>query len=59
MTTSAAAYQKIKVTPIAGALGAEIEGADLSKPLPDAIFHEIKKAFLLGGGQRRLQAAYG
>ena len=35
----------ITVTPVAGALGAEIAGADLSK-LDDAMFDEIHQAFL-------------
>jgi taurine dioxygenase len=36
----------IEVHPIAGALGAEILGVDLSQPLPDATFRDIRQAFL-------------
>jgi taurine dioxygenase len=36
----------IHVQPIAGALGAEVSGVDLSKPLSDAQFSEIHQAFL-------------
>jgi taurine dioxygenase len=36
---------RIEVAPIAGALGAEIGGVDLSKPLDGAIFSEIRQAF--------------
>ncbi len=39
-------YEAIEVTPIAGALGAEIAGADLSKPLTDGLFAEIYQAFV-------------
>ena len=36
----------IHVQPIAGALGAELSGVDLSEPLSDAQFSEIHQAFL-------------
>ncbi len=39
-------YKFLKVDPIAGALGAEISGVDLRKPLTDAVFDEIHAAFL-------------
>jgi taurine dioxygenase len=39
-------YRRIQVRPIAGALGAEIEGVDLSRPLDDATFGEIHRAWL-------------
>ena len=39
-------YQQITVDPISGALGAEIHGVDLSQPLDDATFAEIRRAFL-------------
>jgi taurine dioxygenase len=39
-------YETIRVNRIAGALGAEIEGADLRKPLTDALYGEIYQAFL-------------
>jgi taurine dioxygenase len=42
----AARYRKIDVRPLTGALGAEILGPDLSKPLDDATFAEIHRAFL-------------
>jgi taurine dioxygenase len=38
-------YQRIRVEPIAGALGAEIEGVDLAD-LDDETFAEIRRAFL-------------
>ena len=38
-------YRKIEVTPIAGALGAEIGGVDLSALPDDATFDEIRQAF--------------
>ncbi len=37
--------QHISVHPISGALGAEIDGVDLSRPLDDTVFHEIRDAF--------------
>ncbi len=37
--------RNIKVSPIAGALGAEIHGVDLAKPLGNETFAEIRKAF--------------
>jgi taurine dioxygenase len=37
---------RIDVRPVAGALGAEIFGADLARPLDDATFREIHDAFL-------------
>ncbi|MCG8544385.1 MAG: TauD/TfdA family dioxygenase [Alphaproteobacteria bacterium] len=39
-------FRKIEVKPIAGALGAEIEGVDLGQPLDDETFGEIRQAFL-------------
>lgn len=39
-------YAHIDVKPIAGACGAEIHGVDLSKPLSDAVFDEIHRAFV-------------
>jgi taurine dioxygenase len=41
---SNSAYRHIEVKPIAGALGAEIEGVDLSKPLSEDVFAEIQQA---------------
>ena len=40
------AYRTIRVEPIAGALGAEISGVDLSRPLGNERFAEIHRAFL-------------
>jgi len=39
-------YEHIQVTPIAGALGAEIAGVDLSRGLDDAVFAEVRRAWL-------------
>ncbi|MEL6862558.1 MAG: TauD/TfdA family dioxygenase, partial [Pseudomonadota bacterium] len=36
----------LEITPVAGALGAEIAGADLSEDLSNAQFDEIHRAFL-------------
>jgi taurine dioxygenase len=41
-----ATYRTIKVEPIAGALGAEIHGVDLARPLDDATVSEIREAWL-------------
>lgn len=38
-------YQRIQVRPISGAIGAEIHGVDLSTPLDDQTFAEVRKAF--------------
>lgn len=38
-------YQRIEVSPISGALGAEINGVDLAKPLDDKTFAEVRRAF--------------
>lgn len=38
-------FQHITVQPISGALGAEVSGADLSRPLSEDIFAEILSAF--------------
>jgi taurine dioxygenase len=40
------AYRTITVTPIAGALGAEVGGVDLSAGLPDEVMGEIRRAWL-------------
>jgi taurine dioxygenase len=45
-STEPAPYARIEVKRIAGAMGAEIEGADLSQPLDDATFAEIHRAWL-------------
>jgi len=39
-------YRHIKVRPIAGALGAEIEGVDAARPLEAGVIAEIRQAFL-------------
>jgi taurine dioxygenase len=38
-------YRRIAVAPIAGALGAEISGVDIGKPIDDATFAEIRRAW--------------
>jgi len=38
-------FKKIEVHPIAGALGAEVRGVDLSSPLDDETFAEVTRAF--------------
>ncbi len=38
-------YARICVSPIAGALGAEISGVDVSRPMDDATFAEIRRAW--------------
>jgi taurine dioxygenase len=38
-------YQRIKVAPVTGALGAEIEGVDLSSPMDEELLSEVKRAF--------------
>ncbi len=40
------AYDRIAVTPIAGALGAEIGGVDLAAPLDDETYAEIRRALV-------------
>ena len=45
-TVTAPTYTRIRVSPISGALGAEIDGVDLSQPLDDETFGEIKQAWL-------------
>ncbi len=39
-------YRHIEVLPIAGALGAEIHGVDIGRPLEDEVVAEIRRAFL-------------
>ncbi len=39
-------YETIVVKPIAGAIGAEVEGADLRRPLDNRTWSEIHRAFL-------------
>ncbi len=39
-------YRRIEVHPVSGALGAEIKGADLSRPLEPDLLAEIRRAFL-------------
>jgi alpha-ketoglutarate-dependent taurine dioxygenase len=38
-------YRRITVSPISGALGAEIGGVDISRPIDDATFAEIRRAW--------------
>jgi taurine dioxygenase len=44
--TNVAQYQTITVTPIAGSIGAEIGGVDLSLDLDDGVLAEIRRAWL-------------
>lgn len=44
--TTGQPYTYIDVRPASGALGAEIGGVDLSQPLDDGVFAEIRQAFL-------------
>jgi taurine dioxygenase len=39
-------YRAIDVNPVAGALGAEIRGVDLARPLAEEVVAEIRRAFL-------------
>lgn len=39
-------FEKIAVKPIAGALGAEIEGVDLARPMDNSTAEEVHRAFL-------------
>ncbi|MBI3045808.1 MAG: TauD/TfdA family dioxygenase [Betaproteobacteria bacterium] len=39
-------YRHIEVRRIAGALGAEIQGVDIARPLPEEVVAEIRQAFL-------------
>ncbi len=39
-------YQRIRLRPVAGSLGTEIEGVDLKQPLDDETYAEIKQALL-------------
>jgi len=43
--THANEYERIGVSPIAGALGAEIRNVDISRPIDDATFAEIRRAW--------------
>lgn len=40
------AFERFAVTPLAGALGAEIRGIDLSRSLPSGVADDIRRAFL-------------
>lgn len=46
MSDSEKGYSHIEVFPIAGALGAEVRGVDIARPLSDALVAEIRQAFL-------------
>jgi len=36
----------IRVAPIAGAIGAEVHGVELTKPMDDSTFEQVHQAFL-------------
>jgi taurine dioxygenase len=38
-------YRHIRVTPSGGVIGAQIDGVDVSRPLDEAVFAEIRQAF--------------
>lgn len=46
MSAGENSYRHIEVSPLAGALGAEISGVDLAQPLEAAAVSEIRQAFL-------------
>lgn len=46
MAGQTTAYEHITVAPVSGALGAEIGGVDLSRPLSDEALAEIRRAFV-------------
>jgi taurine dioxygenase len=46
LACAAMGYRHIEVRPLAGALGAELDGVDLARPLGDEVFGEIHQAFL-------------
>ena len=45
LLTHANEYDRISVSPIAGALGTEISGVDISRPIDGATFAEIRRAW--------------
>jgi taurine dioxygenase len=46
MPTAAATPDRVRVRPTGAALGADVEGVDLSRPLDDATFAAIEKAWM-------------
>ncbi len=46
MATNASEVRRLHVEPIAGTLGADISGIDLSQPLDDALIAEVRQALL-------------
>ena len=40
------AYRHLRVSPLAGALGAEVQGVDLARPLAPEVVGEIRQALL-------------
>ena len=46
LSSTARSYRHIEVRPVSGALGAEIRGVDISRPLEDEAVAEIRRAFL-------------
>jgi alpha-ketoglutarate-dependent taurine dioxygenase len=39
------AFNAIEIEPLTGAAGCEIKGVDLTKPLPEGVLEDIKRAF--------------
>lgn len=46
MATKASEVRRLHIEPLAGTLGAEISGIDLSQPLDDALIAEVRQALL-------------
>lgn len=46
MASAASGYARIAVSPVAGALGAEVAGIDLRQPLDDETFGELHRAWM-------------
>jgi taurine dioxygenase len=49
MARNVSGYRKIVVKPVTGYVGSEIEGIDLSKPLDDETYAELRRAWIEAG----------